>query len=151
MEICINANQILMLDVAIGALERVQVFSVRLTIPAISMYLSTIDCTRGVAWLAEPRWAWGPFRQWCMRGDEEVIGFVIANETGDIFSAGRFPPAVHHQIYHLLTEWDSRFGDGIVNEISVHPGPASIYIRAWIQHQNTNPAFVSVSKSKLVT
>ena len=22
--------------------------------------------------------AWGPFRQWCMGGDEEVIGFVIA-------------------------------------------------------------------------
>ena len=61
-----------------------------------------------------------------MSGDEEVIGFVIANETGDIYSAGRFPPAVHHQRYHLLTEWDSRFGDGIVDEISVQQAFVSV-------------------------
>ena len=47
----------------------------------------------------------GPFRWLCMRGDEEVIGFAIAKETGDIFSAGRFPPAVYQQRSDQLTEW----------------------------------------------
>ena len=36
---------------------------------------------------------------WEVGGDEKVIGFGITNKNGDIYSAGRFPPAVHHHRY----------------------------------------------------